>query len=108
MSSELIGILGVGVALAGLIVASFRSIRGEVRKQRDEVKGELSKLRDEVKGELSKLRDEVKGELSKLRDEVNGRLALIDARLSALEKQQAKLEGLLEGLREAMFGRRPA
>ena len=41
-------------------------------------------------------------------DETNKRLDGIDARLRAVEHGQARLEGLLEGLREAIAGRRPA
>ena len=41
-------------------------------------------------------------------DDTNRRLDGIDARLRAVEHGQARLEGLLEGLREAIAGRRPA
>ena len=58
MTNELIAILGVGVALAGLIMPSLRG----------------------------------------LRQEVNG----LSARMGSLEQRMAHLEGLLEGLREAI------
>ena len=36
---------------------------------------------------------------------IEARLTAIESRLGVLERQQAKLEGLLEGLREAISGR---
>ena len=47
-------------------------------------------------------------ETNKRIDETNKRLDGIDSRLRAVEHGQARLEGLLEGLREAISGRRPA
>ncbi len=41
-------------------------------------------------------------------DETNRRLDGIDNRLRAVEHGQARLEGLMDGLREAISGRRPA
>ncbi len=71
MSPELVGILAVGVALAGLVltvggmaVASLRAMRGELR----------SELR-----------------------ELGTRVGTLDTRLGALEQRMARLEGLLEG-----------
>ncbi|MDE0124678.1 MAG: hypothetical protein OXN97_08900 [Bryobacterales bacterium] len=71
MSPELIGILAVGVALAGLVltvggmaVAALRAMRGELR-------GELREL--------------------------GARVGTLDIRLGALEQRMARLEGLLEG-----------
>ena len=43
-----------------------------------------------------------------LRAEIERRFERVEERLSALERGQAKLEGLLEGLREAISGRRVA
>ncbi len=43
-----------------------------------------------------------------LRAEMERRFERIEERLSTLERGQAKLEGLLEGLREAISGRRAA
>ena len=43
-----------------------------------------------------------------LRAEMERRFERVEERLSALERGQAKLEGLLEGLREAISGRRTA
>ena len=47
-------------------------------------------------------------EVGKRIDEVNKRMDGIEGRLRAVEHGQARLEGLLEGLREAIAGRRPA
>ena len=79
MSGELIAIVTVGVAIAGLILTSFRSLRSEMAKQRDELRSEMAKQRDG----MAALRDELTRELRSLSERV------------------AKLEGLLEGLREA-------
>ena len=47
-------------------------------------------------------------ETNKRIDETNRRLDGIDNRLRAVEHGQARLEGLMDGLREAISGRRPA
>ena len=65
MSGEIIAILAVGVALAGVILTSL--------------KGTETRLREDMK-QLSE-------------------------RVARVEHSQAKLEGLLEGLREAISGR---
>ena len=44
-------------------------------------------------------------DMRRLEDRVNGRFDRLEARLAAVEHGQAKLEGLLEGLREAIAGR---
>lgn len=65
MSGEIITIIAVGVALAGLNLTSFRS------------------LRDEIAG--------LRAEITEVRAEI-----------VALRERMAHLEGLLEGLREAI------
>lgn len=51
-----------------------------------------------LKADISGLRQEMRQAINELRKEMDGRL-------KAVEHGQAKLEGLLEGLREAIRGR---
>ena len=82
MSGEIIAILGVGVALAGLILTSVRGLRQDMQVQIGGLRGEIAGLRGEVA--------EIRAEIGKLRE------------------RMAHLEGLLEGLREAISGRATA
>ena len=72
MSGEIIVILGVGVALAGLILTSIRGLRQDIQEQISGLRGEIAEIR---------------------------------AELAQLRERMAHLEGLLEGLREAITGR---
>ena len=80
MSNELLSVLvavvAVSVALGGLILTSM--YRMETRLRED-----MSQLRTELREDMKQLGD----------------------RVARLEHGQAKLEGLLEGLREAISGR---
>ena len=95
--SVMVAVLAVGVTLSGVILTGLRGIRGEMRDLRGELRGEMDQLRQELRSELSELR----GELNEFRRDV-------EMRLSTVERQQAKLEGLLEGLREAITGHKAA
>ena len=68
MSGEIITIVSVGVALAGLLVGLFAGLRQD-----------MTHLRQDIKQ--------------------------VEERVGRFEHSQAKLEGLLEGLREAITGR---
>ncbi len=76
MSGEIIAIVTVGIALAGLILTSSRGLRQDMRQDMTQLE---KRLRDDIQQ--------------------------LDARVGRLEHSQAKLEGLLEGLREAITGR---
>ena len=91
MSMELIAIISVGVALAGLILNGQRSLREEIKSLRAEMHAELKVLREEMHAGLKVLRED----LNSLREEV-----------ISLRERMAHLAGLLEGLREAITGRR--
>ena len=83
MSGELIAIVAVGAALAGVILTSIRGLRQDMRE-------DMGKLESRLREDTSQLRDDIKQ---------------LGDRVSRVEHSQAKLEGLLEGLREAITGR---
>ena len=85
--SVLVAVLAVGATLAGVILTSNRGLRKDMRE--DMKQGE-SRLREDMGKLESRLRDDIK--------------QLAD-RMGRVEHSQAKLEGLLEGLREAITGR---
>lgn len=87
MSNELISILialaTVSVALAALILTSNRGLRqGMVQME--------ARLREDMAQVETRLREDMKH---------------LAERVGRLEHSQARLEGLLEGLREAITGR---
>ena len=94
MSPELVGILTVGVALAALNLTTLRTLRTELRTDLRGLRGELRGVRDELRGELHGVRDELRGDIRALDDRMRGQ-----------ERSTARLEGLLEGLREAVVVR---
>ena len=71
MNPEIIAIVTVGVALAGVILTSARGVRQDIH---------------ELRGEVNELR----------------------AAVGTLRERMAHLEGLMEGLREAIVGRAKA
>ena len=76
--TEMITIIAVGVGLASLILNGQKNVR------------------EDIKGLEARL------------DRMDARFEKLEARMGTMERQQAKLEGLLEGLREAISGRAPA
>lgn len=84
MGAELIGILGVGAALAGLILASAYKHRDDLKGLRGELRGEIQGLRGEVRSEIQGLRGEVnelRGEMHGFRVEITERVARIEAKV---------------------------
>ena len=87
MSVELIGIVTVGVALAGVILTSTRGLRQDIWQDMARLESRLDERIDRLE---ARLRDDIKQ---------------LGDRVGRMEHSQAKLEGLLEGLREAITGR---
>ena len=79
MTPEVLSIIGVGIVLAGIILTGQRNLRAELR-----------------------------ADYHTLRAEMERRFERVEERLSALQRGQARLDGLLDGLREAISGRRAA
>ena len=105
MSNELVSILvglpTVGIALIAVILASM--YRMETRLRED-----MGQLREDMKQVEGRLREEMKQSEGRLREDMGqlrGDLKQLGDRVARLEHGQAKLEGLLEGLREAISGR---
>ena len=78
--------IGGFLALAALMIGLFAWLRTDISRLEKRIDG----LRQEMQQEIGALRAEM------------------DGRLRAVEHGQARLEGLLEGLREAIAGRSAA
>ena len=83
VSGEIVAIVSVGIALAGLILNSNRVLRHDITLLRAEFRQDLARTEERQRDDITHLSD----------------------RVGRLEHGQAKLEGLLDGLREAITGR---
>ena len=82
--------IGGFLALAALTIGLFAWLRTDISRMGDRLDRRIDGLRQEMRQEIGALRAEM------------------DGRLRAVEHGQARLEGLLEGLREAIAGRSAA
>ena len=91
--SVLIAIVAVGVTLAGVILTGQRAIRAELAEQRRE---------------LVVQRRDFSTELAAQRQYIDERFTALEQQIAELRERMAHLEGLLDGLREAITIRQGA
>ena len=119
-------VISTGVALAALILntqrnqreeiktlredtqAGFKAVREEIQAQRQETKTEFKTQREEMKTEFKTQREETKTEFKTQREETKTEFKTQRETIISLLARMAHLEGLLEGLREVITGRRVA
>ena len=107
---ELLSIIGtivaVGIALGAVVIESNANLHSELRTEmqdlRTEVSTEMQTLRTEVRTDIA----DVRTEMQTLRTEVRADIRALEQRLAGVERRQARTEGLLEGLRDAITARR--
>lgn len=87
MSPEFYTTIAVSIALAGLILNGQRALSASITVLRQE------------------LRQELRSETGGLRTELNSLRVQMHQEISALSERVARLEGLLEGLRDAITGK---
>ena len=105
MSAELIGILSVGVALAALHMASIKGLREDMNARiqglRDDTNISIRGFREDMNASIRGFREDMNASIRGLREDMKS----MENRLDSLEQRMARLEGVLDGLREALFER---
>lgn len=87
MSGEIIAIVSVGVGLAVLLVGLFAWLRSDMVKSEERLRQDIKQVESRLDGRITALESRV------------------DTQIGELRERMAHLEGLLEGLREAITGR---
>ena len=124
MSPELIGIIAVGIALAGLFWRMLHSLdsrlstrldqfKSDLNGRMDEFKSDLSGRMDEFKSDLNRRMDEFKadvnGRMDELKTDLNGRMDELNTKVDALGRDHHELRertGRIEVWLEVLLGRR--
>ena len=124
MTPEVLSIIGVGIVLAGIILNGQRNARADSRALHSEIERRFGGVEDRmtaiegrmtaIEGRIAALEqrmtalEQLMTALEQRITVVEQRITVVEQRITVLDRGQAKLEGLLEGLREAITGRRAA
>ncbi len=90
----LASIFGVFLWLRNDIKNLRGETRNDMRELRAEARSELQEFRADLRSELQEFRAEIQSDLQRLETKVDG----LDSRLRAVESEQSRVAGLLEGL----------
>ena len=130
MKPEIWTILGTGITLAALGIGGFtllwryitraeqrtradlaaadQRIRADLAAAEQRTRADLAAIEQRSEARFAELKSELKTDLADVEKRTGERFDELGTRLHTLEIQMAKLEGLLEGLREAITGKRAA
>ena len=112
MSMELIALIGIGIALATLILntqrnlradmrAEFKAVRAEMQTQREETKTEFKAVRVDMQAQREEMKTEfkaVRADMQAQREEMKTEFKAQREAIISLLERMAHLAGLLEGL----------
>lgn len=93
------------VTLLVPIIGLFYWLRSDIKSLRSDMQDDMRQLRSDMQGDMKQLRSDMQGEINLLRsdmqrleDKVDIGFKALDDRLRAVESEQSRVVGLLEGL----------
>ena len=89
------------IAILAAIATAFGSLRSEMRLFREHVDNRID-------AQGKELRERIDAQAEQLRERIEAQGKETGEQIGQLRERMAKLEGLLEGLREAVTGKRAA
>ena len=92
------------VALATLVVGLFAWLRADMGALR----GEMVKQGQDLRGLIAEQGGELRGHMARQGDGLRGEIAALGTEVGKLRERMARMEGLLEGLREAVSSKHAA
>ena len=113
MNTEVITIVAMGLASMGLLVGLFAWLRADMVRMEERQRADMDKreepLREDMERREERLREDMERREERQRADMDRRderlredIRQLVEKTGRLEHGQAKLEGLLEGLREAI------
>lgn len=119
ISAELIAILGVGLTLGLVLLRQGARLDRRIDRLEEQTKQRFDKLEEQTKQRFDKLEERTDLRFNRLEERTDQRFDKLEEHVTALDadlrgqmgevrERMAKLEGLLEGLREAITGKRAA
>jgi gas vesicle protein len=107
---ESAGIIPIVLTAMGVVAAVLLGVWGIAARYdnrlRDRIDSQSKQLRDRIDSQSKQLRDRIDSQSEQLRDRIDSQGKETTEQLGQLRERMAKLEGLLEGLREAITGKR--
>ena len=96
MDPTILSVIGVGVALAAIILNGQLAIRAEIASVRTEiaaVRTEIAAVRTEIRTEIAAVRAEIASAQTEIRTEIRTEIATVRADIRSLSDRVARLEG---------------
>ena len=94
LNQETLAIIGVGIALAALILTSSAGVRGEIQAVRDEIRD----VRAEARADQQAMRAEGRADREALRAETRMDRDMFQSHILRLTEQQGILSARLDGV----------
>ncbi len=101
-------VVGAAIAILIAIATAFRSLRDDMRLFREHVDKRIDAQSEDLRAQGESLRERIDAQGEDLRNRIDAQGKETGEQISQLRERMAKLEGLLEGLREAITGKRAA
>ena len=105
LTSETLSILGVGIALAALMLTGYAGLRADLRDLRGELidyRAETYALAESLRGEMNALASELRGEMSALARDLRAELGAIRDDVAGAREEVGDLRRDVATLREAV------
>ncbi len=104
MTPEMIAILAVGAALAGLVWQSQRGLRADLAAGLREAKEDRERIRTEGREDRERLRGELNARMDRFETRLEGMDARIDARLNQMDARLNQMDARMDGIENRFDG----
>ena len=101
VAAILIAVLTLAVSLLGFGLM----VRAEMSSFRSEIRAEISTFKSEVHSDLEDMRAdnaEMRADIKELHDKLDRIASVLDTRLDDIEREQARMQGVISVLQEAV------
>ena len=103
MSPELIGIIGMGLMMAGLVFTLYARQERHMARMEERMNQRINRLEEQTTQRFNRMEEQNTQRFNRMEEQNTQRFDAMDLRLRGIEQGQAHLAGEMSTLREAIL-----